>query len=60
MFMEMSGDLEGAVPKLKKAAALQPKSPEPHIILADVYDHQGRKADAARERAAAGRLAPSQ
>jgi arylsulfatase A-like enzyme/Flp pilus assembly protein TadD len=55
-FLEMSGDLDGAVVNLKKAAALQPKAPDPHIILADVYDHLGRKADAARELAEAGRL----
>jgi arylsulfatase A-like enzyme len=55
-FLEMSGDLEGAVPNLKKAAALQPKAPEPHIILADVYSHLGREADAARELAEARRL----
>jgi arylsulfatase A-like enzyme/Flp pilus assembly protein TadD len=56
-FLELSGDLEGAVPNLKKAASLDPKAPDPHIILADVYDHMGRAADAARERAVAGRLA---
>jgi arylsulfatase A-like enzyme/thioredoxin-like negative regulator of GroEL len=55
-FLEMAGDLVGAVPNLEKAAALQPKAPEPHTILADVYDHLGRKADAARELAEARRL----
>ena len=59
-FLEMSGDLEGAVPNLKKAAALQPKAPEPHIVLADVYDHLGRAADAARELAEARRLGAGQ
>ena len=58
-FLELSGDLEGAVPNLKKAAALEPKAPDPHIILADVYDHLGQTADAERERAIAGRLAAS-
>jgi arylsulfatase A-like enzyme/cytochrome c-type biogenesis protein CcmH/NrfG len=51
-----SGDLEGAIPKLQKAATLRPASPEPHIALADVYDHFGREEDAARERAEAMRL----
>jgi arylsulfatase A-like enzyme/tetratricopeptide (TPR) repeat protein len=55
-FLEMSGDLEGAVPNLKKAVALNPKAPEPHIVLADVYNHLGREADAARELAEARRL----
>jgi tetratricopeptide (TPR) repeat protein len=55
-FLETSGDLEGAVPNLKKAAALQPKAAEPHIILADVYDRLGRKTDAARELREARRL----
>lgn len=56
-FLELSGDFAGAVPKLKKAAALDPKAPEPHMFLGDAYDQLGRKADAARERAAAKRLA---
>jgi tetratricopeptide (TPR) repeat protein len=56
-FLELSGDLEGAVPNLKRAASLDPEAPDPHIILADVYEHMGRTEDAARERAMAGRLA---
>lgn len=56
-FLELSGDLQGAVPNLKKAATLQPKAPEPHLVLADVYRHLGRNADAAREQATAERLA---
>ena len=56
-FLELSGDLEGAVPNLKKAAELEPKAPDPHVILADVYDHLGQAADAERERAIAQRLA---
>lgn len=59
-FLELSGDLQGAIPNLKKAASLQPKAPEPHIILADVYEHLGRKAEATRERAAAERLSADQ
>lgn len=59
-FLELSGDFAGAVPKLKKAAALDPKAFEPHIFLADAYVQLGRKADAAREQAAGKRLAASQ
>jgi arylsulfatase A-like enzyme/Tfp pilus assembly protein PilF len=55
-FLELSGDLAGAVAKLKKAASLQPKAPDPHLILSDVYDRLGQKADADRERAEANRL----
>ena len=56
-FLEISGDFEGAVPKLKKAAELKPKAPEPHMFLADAYDQLGRKLDADRERAVGKRLA---
>jgi len=52
----MSGDLQGAIPKLQKAATLRPDSPEPHIALADVYDGLGQEPDAAMERENAVRL----
>jgi arylsulfatase A-like enzyme len=55
-FLQLSGETNGAISNLKKAVALEPKAPDPHLILADVYDHLGRKADAARERAEAKRL----
>jgi arylsulfatase A-like enzyme/Flp pilus assembly protein TadD len=51
-----SGDADGAIASLKKASALEPKSPDPHMLLADVYSQAGRKADAAREQAVAKRL----
>ena len=54
--LKVSGDMDGAISSLKKAAALEPTLPDPHAILADVYEHMGRKADAARESATAKRL----
>jgi arylsulfatase A-like enzyme/Flp pilus assembly protein TadD len=58
-FLELSGDFAGAVPKLKRAAALEPKAPEPHMFLADAYVQLGRESDAAREKVIAKRLAGS-
>ena len=55
----LSKQPEAALPRLEKAAALQPKAPEPHMLLADAYGQLGRKTDAARERAAAKRLEAS-
>ncbi len=55
-FLEIAGEFEASLPKLKKAATLQPKDPAPHIFLADAYDRLGREADAVRERAVAKRL----
>lgn len=52
-----TGDLQGAVTALKKAASLQPKNPLPHAWLAGLYDQLGQKADAEHERAEAKRLA---
>lgn len=55
-FLAESGDHKAAAEKLERAAILRPQAPEPHEALADVYDHLGRSADAARERAEAQRL----
>ena len=54
-----SGDPEAGVAALKKAASLDPERPMAHLWLADVYDQLGQKADAAREREEARRLAAS-
>jgi arylsulfatase A-like enzyme/cytochrome c-type biogenesis protein CcmH/NrfG len=51
-----SGDPEAALPKLKKAAALQPKAPEPHMALSNAYLRLGRNEDVAREQSEAKRL----
>jgi tetratricopeptide (TPR) repeat protein len=45
-----SGDAEGALPRLLKAASLRPQSPDPHVTLIDVYTKLGRNDDAERER----------
>lgn len=55
-FLDVSGDTAGAISSLKKAAKLEPKAPDPHALLAELYDHAGRKTDADRERAIAKRL----
>ncbi len=52
-----SGNPEAALPRLMKAAALRPWSPDPHLSLADAYVKLGRNDDAERERDAGKRLA---
>jgi predicted Zn-dependent protease len=54
--LELTGKPAAALPRLKKAAALDPKALEPHMFLAEAYGQLGRKTDAARERATAKRL----
>ncbi len=54
--LTLTGDAEGALPNLTKAAEIQPKSPEPHRFLADAYEQLGRPSDSQRERAEAQRL----
>ncbi len=56
--LDLTGKPTAALAPLKKAVALQPNAVEPHMFLKDVYDKLGRKADAAKERAAVKRLAP--
>jgi Flp pilus assembly protein TadD len=55
-FLAQSGDLEGAIPSLQKAASLRPTNPAPHIYLADVYAKLGREEDAKHESQEAQRL----
>ena len=54
----LSGDPAGALSNLKKAAALQPKAPEPHLAMSNAYLKMGEYDDAAREQFEAQRLAP--
>jgi len=49
--LERKGDLAGAVTRLERSIALNPKSPLPHYRLARVYAKLGRTADAEGERA---------
>jgi choline-sulfatase len=56
--LQLTGKPSAALQPLKKAAALDPNAPEPHLFLKDAYEKLGRKTDAAREQAAAKRLAP--
>ena len=49
----LSGKPEAALPRLKKAAVLQPKAPDPHIALSKAYLKLGRDTNAAREQAEA-------
>lgn len=56
-FLAKSGDLQGAIAPLEKAASIRPKGPMPHRYLADVYTRMGRADDAQRETAEADRLA---
>jgi len=56
VFLARSGQFDAALANLQKAAALKPEAPQPHRILAAVYAHLGRDADAERERAEAKRL----
>ena len=45
----LSGDAAAALPKLKKAAVLQPKAPGPHLALSNAYLKLGRFDEAAQE-----------
>ncbi|HXM11975.1 MAG TPA: sulfatase-like hydrolase/transferase [Terriglobales bacterium] len=54
-----TGDPRAALPKLKKAAALEPKAAEPHRFLAEAYTQLGQRTDVAREQAAVKRLSAS-
>jgi arylsulfatase A-like enzyme/Flp pilus assembly protein TadD len=54
----LEGDATAALPKLQKAAKLQPDSGEPHEYLADAYSQLGQQEKARRERLLAERLGP--
>ena len=53
MFLERN--IAAALPKLQKAAQLEPESRQAHLFLADAYSELGQERNAARERAAAER-----
>jgi arylsulfatase A-like enzyme/Tfp pilus assembly protein PilF len=50
------GDAAGALPKLSRAAKVDPKSAEAHAFLADAYQQLGQAQNASRERAKADQL----
>jgi len=50
------GDAAGALPKLSRAAKVDPKSAEAHAFLADAYQQLGQAQNASRERAKAAQL----
>jgi arylsulfatase A-like enzyme/Flp pilus assembly protein TadD len=50
------GDAAAALPKLTRAAKVDPKSAEAHAFLADVYQQLGQPQNASRERAKAAQL----
>ncbi len=50
------GDAAGALPKLMRAAKVDPKSAEAHAFLADAYRQLGQLQNASRERAKAAEL----
>ena len=56
LLLAQSGDLEGAITNLQKAAATTPADPGPHLFMARVYAQMGRTAEAQREQAEGQRL----
>jgi predicted Zn-dependent protease len=54
----LSGDVAGAIPRLKKASAVQPTASDPHKSLSSVYLRLGRFDEAAAEQVEAKRLGP--
>jgi Flp pilus assembly protein TadD len=54
------GKLDAAIFQLNNASEADPTSPEPHLLLADIYTRRNRPADAALERQQAAHLTHSQ
>jgi Tfp pilus assembly protein PilF len=52
----MQGDSAKALPYLREAAKIDPKSIDAHLLLANVYAELGQRANAERERAKAAQL----
>jgi predicted Zn-dependent protease len=51
-----TGDFNDAIQPLRIAIEDKPDRPDPHLVLADVYEKLGKPADAQRERAEAAHL----
>jgi len=56
IFLVLEKQPQAALPRLERAAALQPKAPEPRAYLGDAFAQLGRETEAERERAAAKQL----
>jgi choline-sulfatase len=54
--LSREGDAKGALPRLVRAAKVDPKSAEAHVFLANVYQELGQAQNASRERAKAEAL----
>ncbi len=60
IFLVLEKEPEAALPRLERAAALQPKAPEPRAHLGDAFAQLGRLNEATREWAAAKQLKANQ
>jgi tetratricopeptide (TPR) repeat protein len=60
IFLVLAKQPEAALPRLERAAALQPKAPEPRAYLGNAFAQLGRQTEAAREFGAAKQLKANQ
>jgi Flp pilus assembly protein TadD len=59
IFLVLEKQPQAALPRLERAAALQPKAPEPRAYLGNAFAQLGRQTEATREWAAAKQLKAS-
>ncbi len=60
IFLVSEKEPQAALPRLERAAALQPRAPEPRAYLGDAFAQLGRQTEAVREWAAAKQLKAKQ